>query len=555
VTTRAPWWQRTTIYHIYPRSFKDTNGDGIGDLRGILSELDYLSSLGVETLWLSPFFQSPQEDFGYDITDHLGIAPEYGSRDDVLALFDAAHARGMKVVLDIVLNHTSDQHPWFCASKSSRKDPMRDFYIWRDGQKPRGAAPPNNWRSALGSSGWHYDRATEQWYFASFLPFQPDLNYRNPEVRARMLAVVRSWLSAGADGLRLDLFHALHKDPSFADNPLSLRAIPTDTNTAGFFQRPRHTLNHPDTLAFARELRTVVDAFQKPERFVVGEVFGDMPTLRKYCGDAQDGLHMVFLFKALTTEFSARAFRALIREFEHTFPAPLTPTWVFGNHDRPRLFERLGDHADKAKLLAALQLSARGVPVIYYGDELGLPHHELPLAQALDPVAARFRFVPRFLHGPLRRRGILLNRDSSRSPMPWNEGPHGGFSAPEVPSTWLPTHPDSPRINVARQLSDPHSVLNCYRRLLALRRRSAALSSGSLTLMAARRRGDPVLRFQRKHEREAVHVLLNFSAQEQAFTLDAQVAELRSYLWDDALPSNIRSLRPFEALFAFESGE
>lgn len=300
-----PWWHRTTVYHIYPRSFKDANGDGIGDLRGIAEELGYLQDLGVETLFISSFFQSPQQDLGYDITDHLGIAPEYGSREDVRRLFDAIHARGMKVVLDIVLNHTSAQHPWFLASRSVRQHPMRDFYIWRAGRRPRGAQPPNNWRSVLGSSGWHYDEATEQWYFASFLPFQPDLNYRHPEVRARMLDVVRGWLTAGADGLRLDLFHALHKDLSFADNPFSFRPVPSPDNPDGFFQRCRHTLNHPDTLAFACELRRVVDEFSDPPRFLVGEVFGDMPTLRSYCGEQHDGLHLVFLSKSLTTRFSA----------------------------------------------------------------------------------------------------------------------------------------------------------------------------------------------------------------------------------------------------------
>jgi alpha-glucosidase len=208
-----PWWKRTTVYHLYPRSFRDANGDGIGDLHGVIERLDYLHDLGVETIWLSPFFASPQEDFGYDITDHLGIAPEYGSFADVQRLFDAIHARGMRVVLDIVLNHTSAQHPWFQASRSSRSHPMRDYYLWRDGQRPHGAAPPNNWRSALGPSGWHYDAHTGQWYYASFLPFQPDLNYRHPEVRAHMLDVVRRWLGLGADGLRLDLFHVLHKDP------------------------------------------------------------------------------------------------------------------------------------------------------------------------------------------------------------------------------------------------------------------------------------------------------------------------------------------------------
>lgn len=555
-TSGQPWWHRTTVYHIYPRSFKDANGDGIGDLRGIAEELGYLQDLGVETLFISSFFQSPQQDLGYDITDHLGIAPEYGSREDVRRLFDAIHARGMKVVLDIVLNHTSAQHPWFLASRSLRQHPMRDFYIWRAGRRPRGAQPPNNWRSVLGSSGWHYDEATEQWYFASFLPFQPDLNYRHPEVRARMLDVVRGWLTAGADGLRLDLFHALHKDLSFADNPFSFRPVPSPDNPDGFFQRSRHTLNHPDTLAFACELRRVVDEFSDPPRFLVGEVFGDMPTLRSYCGEQHDGLHLVFLSKSLTTRFSAGSFRDLIREFEAHFPKPLQPTWVFGNHDRPRLIERLGGDSEKAKLVAALQLTARGVPVIYYGDELGLPHHELPLEGALDPVAAHFRFVPHWLHATLRKRGILLNRDSCRSPMPWHAGRHAGFSSPNVARTWLPIHPASSQINVASQERHPSSLLACYRRLLALRRGSNALSVGRLELGDLARNSDDVLYYRRIHEhggaREVVHVALNFSGREQAFELATPLAELRSNLRDKALASAVRHMQPFEALIGFE---
>jgi alpha-glucosidase len=235
-TNDTPWWKQTTVYQIYPRSFADGNGDGIGDLHGILGKLDYLHALGVETLWLSPFFASPQADFGYDISDHFSIAPEYGSLEECTRLIDEVHARGMKIVFDMVLNHTSNQHPWFLESRRARSSPRRDDYIWRDGRLPRGGAPPNNWRSMLGGSGWHYDESTEQWYWASFLPFQPDLNYRNPEVKRAMLDVVRHWLARGVDGLRLDIFNAIYKDASFADNPFSLRPVPSEDNPHGFFQ-------------------------------------------------------------------------------------------------------------------------------------------------------------------------------------------------------------------------------------------------------------------------------------------------------------------------------
>jgi len=311
-----PWWKRTTVYQIYPRSFSDLSGDGIGDLPGIIARLDYLHWLGVETIWLSPFFDSPQADFGYDITNHFEVSPEYGSLGDCRRLIDEIHARDMKVVLDMVLNHTSDQHPWFRESRRSRDNPYRDFYIWRDGRKPNGAAPPNNWSSMLGGSGWQYDAQTGQWYWASFLPFQPDLNYRNPKAKHAMLDVVRHWLREGVDGLRLDIFNAIYKDASFADNPRSLRAIPTEDNPGGFFQRAVHTQNHPDTFDFARELRAVVDKFNNPPRFVVGEVFGSTDVLRKYCGPSADGLNLVFLFKSLRTAFRAHSFRQLVEEFE-----------------------------------------------------------------------------------------------------------------------------------------------------------------------------------------------------------------------------------------------
>jgi oligo-1,6-glucosidase/alpha-glucosidase len=525
------WWKRTTVYQIYPRSFSDSNADGIGDLPGIIQKLDYLHSLGVETLWISPFFESPQADFGYDIRDHFSIAGEYGSLDDCRRLIDEVHARGMKIVFDMVLNHTSDQHPWFVESRRSRESKKRDWYIWRDGKKP-----PNNWRSFLGGSGWHHDPATDQWYWASFLPFQPDLNYRNPAVKQAMLDVVRHWLRQGADGLRLDLFNAIYKDEAFTDNPFSFRPIPTEENPDGFFQSNRHTINHPDTIAFARELRAVVDEFKHPERFLVGEVFGSSPVLRQYCGPEGEGLNLVFLFKAMRSQFSAPAFRALIDEFESSFPDPLFPTWVFGNHDRPRLLEKLGNHVGKAKLLATLQLTARGVPFIYYGDEIGMQHHDIPTHRGLDPVARRFQWVPHWMARRLRGWGILLNRDEVRPPMQWHAGPNAGFSAAHA-TPWLPVHPSVTEVNVAAQEGEPHSLLSVYRRLLALRKSSPALQAGSLELIPDRELPKHVLGYRRTAEegaREEATVYLNFSEREIPLTLDDRLGP--------TLHSNLRVL-------------
>jgi len=516
------WWKRTTVYQIYPRSFADSNADGIGDLRGIISRLDYLEQLGVQTLWLSPFYRSPQADFGYDISDYFSIAPEYGTLEDAQHLIEAVHARQMKIVFDMVLNHTSDQHAWFQASRAARAAPMRDWYIWRDGRKPHGKAPPNNWKSMIGGSGWHYDPCTEQWYWASFLPFQPDLNYRNPAVKAAMLDVVRFWLDRGVDGLRLDVFNAIYKDASFADNPFLMRLIPTEDNPHGFFQRNLHTIDHPDTLAFARELRQVIDEHAEPTRFLVGEVFGDPAALRRYCGEDAEGLHLVFLFKAMRTRFTAGAVRELIGEVERSFPDPYFPTYVFGNHDRPRFISRLGDHEGKAKLMAVLQLTARGVPFIYYGEEIGMRHHHLPLSGGLDPISRHFRWVPQWLANRLRALGMLLNRDESRSPMQWDAGPHAGFAAAHaVP--WLPLHPRASEINVAAQEREPHSLLHCYRELLALRKRSPALERGRLELIARSELPRQVLGYRRVFTQgdavDTVRVFLNFGSRARRLDL------------------------------------
>ncbi len=546
-----PWWKRTTVYQVYPRSFADANADGIGDLAGVIDRLDYLHWLGVETIWLSPFYSSPQTDFGYDISDHFDIAPEYGTLADCRRLIDEVHARGMKIVFDMVLNHTSIEHSWFQESRASRDSPRRDWYIWRDGRR---GGPPNNWRSMLGGSGWHRDSATSQWYWASFLPFQPDLNYRNPHVKQAMLDVVRHWLREGVDGLRLDIFNAIYKDGSFADNPFSPRPFPTEDNPDGYFQQATNTQNHPDTLAFARELRAVVDEFAEPPRFVVGEVFGHLDVLRDYCGVQGEGLHLVFLFKSLRTPFTAPALRDLVAEFEQAFPEPLHPTYVFGNHDRPRGMERLGNDPAKARLLAAFQLTVRGVPFLYYGDEIGLGHHHgLARDAARDPLASHFRFIPKWLIPSMRRRGILINRDECRSPMPWTAGMHGGFSSAETPALWLPVHPDSPVINVASQREDPGSVLSAYRRMLAWRRRSPALSSGRLELSDPRGDARHVLAFTRIHGHEVVRVYLNFSARETAIDLrDLGGARVQSNLRDaPEAAGGRRLLAPWEAVLVF----
>lgn len=542
------WWKHTTIYQVYLRSFFDASGDGIGDLRGALEKIDYLRDLGVETLWLSPFYQSPHIDAGYDISDYDAICPAQGTIDDLRRLVDAAHERGMRVLADMVMNHTSDQHAWFRASRSSRTSDKRDWYIWRPGQEPNGQKPPNNWRSILGPRGWQWDETTGEWYWASFLSCQPDLNYRNPDVQRAMLDTVRRWLGFGFDGFRLDIFHALFKDESFEDNPFSLRFLPSEEDPDGFFQSFRSTLHHSDTLRFARTLRKVVDEFDNPKRFLIGEIFGQPHLLRKYC-ENDDGLHAVFLFKAMQTPFSAQAFRSLITEFEKEMPAPLLPTWVFGNHDRMRKGERLEHHPEKEKLLAALQLSARGIPCIYNGEEIGMQDLHLPLEGALDPVAGLYGFLPEFVAQWLHRQGILLNRDACRTPMQWSAKTNAGF-APDTATPWLPLHPHYKSIHVEAQSRDPASILQCYRRLLQLRKNHPALNSGTLSLLPENDLPSQMLGFRRQHEDETIDVLLHFDDATRTIVLDDKPTQVlgSTYAETNLVRDKRITLRPFEGV-------
>jgi oligo-1,6-glucosidase/alpha-glucosidase len=398
MTPHLPWWGKTTIYQIYPRSYQDSNGDGIGDLQGIISRLDYIQDLGFETIWLSPFFSSPQGDFGYDVSDYYGIAPEYGTLADAEALTEEIHKRGMRVLFDLVMNHTSIEHPWFQESRSSRDNPKRDWYIWRDG---KGKRPPNNWKAIPGGPGWHYDEAADQYYFTSFLPFQPDLNFHNPEVKRALFDVIHYWLEKGVDGFRLDIFHAIYKDDRFRDNPLSLHMVPAVEMKGGFFQRWDYTLNQPAAFELAKELRSLIDAYT-PDRMLVGEVFGDNETLKRYLGESLDSLNLIFLWDLMKLKIEASFLRDVIRHYESRYPPPYSPVYVFGNHDKERLRSQIGGDPKIVKLLALLQFTARGVPVVYYGEEIGMEESPLPAKTALDPlVGAENTFLfGRFFHEP-----------------------------------------------------------------------------------------------------------------------------------------------------------
>jgi glycosidase len=507
------WWKKTTVYQIYPRSYKDSTGNGIGDLKGIISQLDYIKELGVETIWFSPFYTSPQADFGYDIGDYISIAPEYGTMDTCDELIEEIHKRDMKIVLDMVMNHTSDQHAWFKESRSSKDNPKRDWYIWKDGKNPNGKAPPNNWKAMITGCGWHYDETTEQWYWAQFLPFQPDLNYRNPEVKAAMFDIVRFWLKKKVDGFRLDILNAVYEDAEFRDNPLCWTLIPSDESDGVLFRSSKHTLNHPDTFEFAKELRSVIDEFNNPSRYLVGEVQGPLTALKEFCGEKKpDGLNSVFLFKTLGAKLKAKTFRKLITEFEEHFADPYIPTWVFANHDRFRRISRLGNNVLKAKLNTALQLTVRGVPYIYYGEEIGMPQHNIPIKKSLDAVAMAFKWIPQWVMNIVKKLfHESINRDECRTPMQWTPEPNAGFCLANV-KPWLPVTDNYKEKNVETQQQEPDSLYNCYKRFLEVRKKYDALNSGSISLFDEEILPKNVLAYKRTAESgEKVYVILNFN--------------------------------------------
>jgi oligo-1,6-glucosidase/alpha-glucosidase len=528
-----PWWKETTVYQIYPRSFLDSSGSGIGDLNGIVSKLDYLKDLGIETIWISPFFVSPtwkpykQHDCGYDITDYRDVNPEYGSLETADLLIKEIHDRDMKIVLDMVLNHTSIEHEWFKESRSSRDNPKRDWYIWRDGKKPGGTKAPNNWRAIITGSPWHYDGRTDQWYYAAFLSFQPDLNYRNPEVQQEMLDTIRFWLKRGVDGFRLDIINALLEDKEFRDAPFTPKLFSEDLDL--LFKSSRMNLNHPDTIAFCKKLRKTIDEFESHSRFMVGEIIASLPTIREFLGENADGLNLAFLFKSLNVPLHAHKVRELIELYEEHFPEPLMPTWVFGNHDMVRRISKLNGRMEKAKLNAALQLTARGVPFIYYGEEIGMEQAHISVKQSLDPLAHHFRRIPPFVHSMLEKRKRSIIRDGCRTPMQWNDTENGGFSEAGV-ETWLPVTPSYRERNVLAQEKDRDSLLHCYKRFLRTRRETPALHSGDLKMISRNEVPKNILSYVRSSDKEGkqqtVYAFLNFSGDTRSFKSPGKNLEL-----------------------------
>ena len=522
-----PWVHTTSIYQIYPRSYYDSDGDGIGDIQGIIQHLDYIKSLGFESIWCSPFFKSPQRDFGYDISDYTDIAPEYGTLKDAQQLIDEVHKRGMKIVFDMVMNHTSDEHPWFKESASSRTNPKADYYLWRD--------KPNGWKSILRAKGWHYVKARDQYYWASFLSFQPDLNYRNPEVKKKMFDAVKFWLSKGVDGFRLDIFNSIYKDSLYRGNAASRRAVSATYDTRGYKNSIKGIVNQPESFRFAKELRAVCDSFG--DRMLLGEIDGTHPLVKRFLGEKKnDGLWMVFNFEMLRLKFSAPYFHHIISDIERDLPDPYMPVYVFSNHDRRRSMKRLKGNVAKAKTIHLLQLTVRGVPCMYYGEEIGMSDSKLPYKTALDPIP---HLYPGLSRGLVELADETLNRDDLRTPMQWDTTANAGFS--KASKTWLPVNDSYHNVNVASEEKSDTSLLTFIRSVLALRNKMPVFSRGSLTLI---NEGLPkgVLGYKRKLNDKEVIVLLNFSDSEKDIQMPEEYKALLSVSKKDNIAAGKVSL-------------
>ncbi len=494
-----PWWQTGVVYQVYPRSFKDSNNDGIGDIPGVIEKLDYLRDLGIDAIWLSPFYPSPMADFGYDVANYRDVDPMFGTLADFDRLIMEAHQRNLHIIIDFVPNHTSDQHSWFLESRSSRDNPKRDWYVWRDGKDGK---PPNNWCSVFGGSAWEYDDKTGQYYLHSFLREQPDLNWRNPEVRAEMLDTVRYWLERGTDGIRIDVAHFIMKDPDYRDNPLVESAI--GHKSMGEYDTQIHIYDkgHADVHAVYRDLRALMNEYDKSTpRMSVGEIhIFDWKEWSTYYGEKLDELHMPFNFSLLFAKWDAKTFRTLIDGQEMSIPPGAWPNFVLSNHDEHRIPSRLG--AVRARAAMMLLLTLRGTPQIYYGDEIGMPDVIIPPEREQDPWGKRVK-------------GLNLGRDPERTPMQWDTSPNAGFSGAGV-ETWLPVSPDFANLNVAVQRDDPRSMLSLTRTILALRRAEEALNHGSYAPLDIA--PESIISYVREAGNARFLIVINFT--DLALTLD-----------------------------------
>ena len=500
--TDSPWWRGAIIYQIYPRSFLDTDADGIGDLPGIIDGLDYVASLGVDAIWVSPFFKSPMADFGYDIADYRDVDPMFGTLADFDRLVAKAHGLGLKVMIDQVLSHTSSEHPWFRESRQSRDNARADWYVWAD-PRPDGA-PPNNWLSIFGGSAWQWEPRREQYYLHNFLASQPDLNFHQPQVPEAMLEHLRFWLDRGVDGFRLDSINFCFHDARLRDNPAKPREerVGRGYSADNPYAYQYHYFNNtqPENLAFLTRLRRLLDRY--PDVAALGEVSSEdsLATMAQYTHDER--LHMGYSFELLTEEFSAGHIRGIVERLEREMPHGW-PCWAISNHDAVRVRSRWGREGAPehfASQVSALVCSLRGSVCVYQGEELGLPEADVPYESLRDPLG--IAFWPN-----------AKGRDGCRTPMPWRDAEHGGFTRG---APWLPVSAGHLALSVERQETRPDSPLNTFRRLMRWRKRHPALVSGGIRFLDA---ASPVLAFVREHRAGSVLAMFNLSPGEVVVAL------------------------------------
>ncbi|MEJ0058601.1 MAG: alpha-glucosidase family protein [Terricaulis sp.] len=520
----SEWWRGAVFYQIYPRSFKDTNGDGIGDLGGITEKLDYVASLGVDAVWLSPFFTSPMKDFGYDVSDYRGVDPLFGTLADFDALLARAHALGLKVIIDQVYSHSSDAHAWFKESRDSRDNPKADWYVWADA-KPDGA-PPNNWQAMFGGPSWTWDARRNQYYLHNFLPSQPDLNVRNPAVQEALLETARFWLERGIDGFRLDVANFYVHDAELRDNAtLALNHPPARPHQ---FQRHLYDRTQPETLAFMARLRALLDSYGA---MAVGEIEDEEPLkVQRDYTDGPDRLHTAYSFFLLRMR---EATPAIIADVMAGWKdANGWPSWSFSNHDVIRFPTRLAaDDPARVKQMLALLLCLRGAVFLYQGDELGLPHADVPFERLLDPEAIAF-----WPNG--------IGRDGARTPMPWRAGaPMAGFT--DAADGWMPLDPRHVALAVDAQEHDANSVLAFTRTLIALRRESDALREGAFNTLPA---PENVLAFERTSTGERLLCVFNLGDTPANFALAAPAGRTRLQIGDARLDGAALHLAAHSAL-------
>ena len=506
------WWRGGVIYQVYPRSFQDTNGDGVGDLPGIMRRLDHIASLGVDCIWLSPITQSPQADMGYDVSDYKEVDRLFGSLEDFDNLVERAHALGMKIIMDQVLSHSSDKHPWFRESRLSRTNARADWYVWADPKKD--GSPPNNWPSVFGGRAWEWNPSRGQYYFHNFLIEQPDLNFHNPAVQDAVLDVMRFWLERGVDGFRLDTVNYYFHDQQLRSNPPAKRPrhLPYAVNPYDM-QEHKYGKSQPENVAFLKRVRKLLDQF--PGTATVGEV-GDSHIGLKLMGEYTSGgdkLHMAYTFDMLGNEFTAEHFRSKMQRFFDANPGGW-PCWSFSNHDVDRHVTRWSKHALDQRALArqaiAMLITFKGTICIYQGEELGLPQADILFEELTDPPG--IRFWPEY-----------KGRDGERTPIPWEEGEApNGFTGGRP---WLPVKPEHSALNVAHQNADADSVLNFYRTMLAFRREHEALADGDISFFKT---AEPVLALRRSNRGESLVCIYNLSPETVKVTCDGSGDILRS---------------------------